>query len=159
MRYQISPDGEHIFYTLDPYYEGDIWDDKQEECESTTRTLVSLGGGNSTTLEISPDSNPKWSPDSSKILFFGPYDMANNTQELFVIRADGSGLANLTPPINDTFQVSWSFDSTSVALVESAIEGGYVLTVVDASGLNRQELAPVPWDTATGFAFEGFSWP
>jgi hypothetical protein len=163
LKYQLSPDQDHLLYNRDTYYEGDQWEDKREECESSTLTLASLTGGTITTLETSPSSTPKWSPDGGSVLFFGPYDLNSESQELFAIRADGTGLANLTPPNNEMFLISWSSDSERVAQVESYFREGegtkYVLTVTNGDGSNRHEVAPISLEPDYAFAFEGFSWP
>lgn len=161
--YLLSPDGEHILYTTDRYYVGDIgWGSGQEECESTNRTLLSLAGGGAQTLKMN-QVRPKWSPDSSKILYSGPYKQGDDPNDLIVYHLDGSGLSNLSIPSNNTFIFTWSSDSTKVAQVETGPigsgPGSYILTVTNADGTNRYELAGYPWDLEYAFAFDGFSWP
>jgi len=161
--YLLSPDGEHILYTTDRYYEGDIsWGVGQEECESTNRTLLSLAGGETQTHKMN-QLRPIWSPDSRKILYSGPYKEGDDPNDLIVYHLDGSGLSNLSSPSTNTFFFTWSSDSTKVAQVESGLigspPGSYFLTVTNADGTGRHELAKHPWDLGIAYAFDGFSWP
>ena len=58
-----------------------------------------------------------WSPDGRKLAFSGPSgsDPYNDPTDIYVINADGSGLANLTnSPQKDT-QPAWSPDGTKIA--------------------------------------------
>ena len=162
-QYILSPDGDHLIYTTDPYYQEGGWDNEQPECRSTTWNLVSLSGGNPIPLLISDSSIPEWSPDGSRLLYSSPYDVTTDSQGLYTIRSDGTGLADLTPPSNDMFTSTWSADSTRVAQVESYFVEGegstYVITITNADGTGRHELAPAPWDPEWVFAFGGFTWP
>ncbi len=161
-RYILSPDDEHIFYTSDSFYSVEIWEEEQTECNKSTGILASLSSGYSTTLNISV-GDPKWSPDGGMLLFHGLDSKGTDSIKLFVIEADGTNLADLTPPGNEMFMAIWSSDSSRVAQVESYFiegEGGrYVLTVTNPDGSGRIELAPVPWDPDYAFAYKGFSWP
>jgi Tol biopolymer transport system component len=162
-KYLLSPDGEHIIYATDSFYLEDGWDNEMVECRTTSQNLASLTGGNLTTIEVNETGKPQWSPDGSRLLFYGPQDIDSGSQSLYTIRADGSGLVDLTPPSNDMFMATWSSDGTRVAQVESYYVEGQgtiqVLTVTNADGSNRYELAAVPWDPDYVVAFRGFSWP
>jgi Tol biopolymer transport system component len=162
-KYILSPDGDHLVYTTDSYYLEAGWDNEIKECLSTTRYITSLTSGDTTPIEINEYGDPDWSPDGSRILYSTPFDEASNTQFLHTIKADGTGQANLTPPSNDLFMQTWSADSTRVAQVETYHPddqpGVYVLTVTNADGSGRRELAAVPWEPQRVFAFKGFSWP
>ena len=76
----------------------------------------------------SHDHQVKSSPDGSKLLFFRPSskrDLRDSApQEAFVVGADGTGLARISPPGTTTAfvfgtheAVSWSPDSSTVAIV------------------------------------------
>ena len=162
-KYHLSPDGDHLVYTTDPYYQEGGWDNEQPECRSTTWNLASLSGGNPIPLSISDSAIPEWSPDGKMLLYTTPYDVATDSQGLFTIRSDGTGLADLTPPNNDLFAATWSADSSQVAQVESHFVEGegstFVISVTNADGTGRYELTPVPWDVDTGIAYKGYSWP
>jgi Tol biopolymer transport system component len=161
--YQLSPNGETLLYTTDPYYQSETHGEGQDECKLTTRTLVSLSSGNPFPLEVDPDSIPEWSPDGSKLVFYGPRDIDSGEQGIYTIQADGFGLADITPPVEYIYQTTWSADSSQLALVESVFsegEGSSIrLSVVNSDGSDRRELAPIPWGPEYAFAYKGFFWP
>lgn len=164
LMYQLSPDEDHILFATDPYYEGDNWDDKREECQSANQTLTSLTGGVTNTVEINSAGNTKWSPDGSKIMYAGPYNEANDHQDIFVIHVDGTGLVNISPPDHRLYQFIWSPDSKYVAQIDNKVfEDGsflrYGLSITDADGTNRRDLSPIPWGDDIATAYSGFSWP
>lgn len=162
-RYQLSPDGEQILYTTDPYYQEESEGDEKEECRNSNRYLSSLTSGETITLEVISYNVPLWSPDGSKILYSSPTDQENDNEEIFVIYVNGTGRANLNPDNYRMFSSIWSPDSTHIAQIysEDLVDGTsrYVLSIMDANGENRQELASIPWEGDIAFAFMGFSWP
>ena len=88
-----SPDGSSIAFTRD----GDIWVIHPDGSALLRLTDTVLAAG-----------NPAWSPNSARIAFAG---MANGSQDLFVMSADGSGLVNLTQtPTEGEDQPAWSPD-------------------------------------------------
>ena len=56
------------------------------------------------TNDAGADNAPNWSPDGSKIAFNSNLDGDN---EIYVINADGGGLAQLTTNASDDTQAAW----------------------------------------------------
>jgi len=86
------------------------------------------------------DDNPSWSPAPSEggrqIAFVSSRD---GNDEIYVMRADGSGQQRLTHnDVNDWWPV-WSPDGTQIAFT-SAREGDYAIYVMDADGGNQRRL-------------------
>jgi len=90
--------------------------------------------GDTPSKAITTDSigqyNPVWSPDGTKILFYGNIDKDND--ELFIINPDGSNLRRLTrTPYREIFP-GWAPDSKSVvysANVDSTVGRLYLLAL------------------------------
>lgn len=59
------------------------------------------------------DSGPRFSPDGSKIAFYGPDEKGNF--ELFIMNADGTGMINLTQDPLEDYSPEWSPDGNWIA--------------------------------------------
>ena len=89
-----------------------------------------------TTSEAS-DSNPRWSPDGTKIAFSSNRDV---NFEIYVMNSDGSAQTNLTNNVGQDFTPNWSWDGSKI--VFASIRDGASTTDVyvmnsDGSGLAR----------------------
>ena len=103
--------------------------------------LIDADGTNERRLiddNTSQDANPSWSPDDTKIAFFGFRD---NQVVVSVINADGTGLREIAVS-DDEFQdfaPVWSPDGTQIAFY-TELEDAYAITVADADGFSLHQL-------------------
>lgn len=77
-------------------------------------------------------AQPVWSPDSSQIVFVAPG--IEDSGDIFVANADGSGLFNLTADPSEEFEPAWSPDGQSIVFVRTQVGeewGLYVINVDD----------------------------
>jgi len=78
-----------------------------------------------------------WSPDGTKIVF-----LRQNDDRLYVMNADGTGVAPLTADdfqhLDDT-NLSWSPDGTKIAYISGDDSGRY-LSVINAEGTGKRRL-------------------
>ncbi|MEO0563640.1 MAG: PKD domain-containing protein, partial [Chloroflexota bacterium] len=79
---------------------------------------------------------PRWSPDSSRILFTSEQD---GNSEVYVINADGSGQTRLTTSDTEDTQADWSPDGSRILFV-SARDGNREIYVMNADGTNPVRL-------------------
>ena len=89
-------------------------------------------GSNQRFLEDNPwvmNLEADWSPDGSKIVFLG------NSENIYVMDADGSNVTQLTDNFSYNEEPSWSPDGSKIAFVSS--ENIYVM---DADGSNQKRL-------------------
>jgi hypothetical protein len=78
--------------------------------------VVSAGSGSATRItktSDTPEADPGWSPDGSRIVF-SAYGSAG--WDIFVASADGSGLVALVRAEQDEFAPAWSPDGSRIAL-------------------------------------------
>jgi Tol biopolymer transport system component len=79
------------------------------------------------------------SPDGRKILFtVGDID-AGSTSPLWVVNADGSGLAHLTADASNDYRPSWSPDGSKIAFV-SRRDGNAEIYVMSADGTGQTNI-------------------
>ncbi len=100
----------------------------------------------------------EWSPDGTRIAYTSNQEV-ENTRELYVIDADGSGTATkVSDPqtsTSDVFEFAWSPDGNSIAYVSDAdvntVIDLYVSSVNGSSttwvsmGLNGEEVVDFAW--------------
>ncbi|MFZ1756744.1 MAG: hypothetical protein WAU10_23530, partial [Caldilineaceae bacterium] len=95
--------------------------------------------------------DPDWQPGDGRIVF---QSQEGSHWEIFVVNADGSGLAALTrPPIGsqpDNVAPAWSFDGRWIVFLSDR-SGEWKLWVMDAAGDNRQQL---PVDVPIAYNFQ-----
>jgi Tol biopolymer transport system component len=102
---------------------------------------MDLDGANQTRLTTSGayDDQPKWSPDSNKIVFMSGRD-ANF--EIYTMNADGSSQTRITNnPAADGFP-AWSPNGTKIAFVRGDLRNPstFEIYVMDANGSNEVRL-------------------
>jgi Tol biopolymer transport system component len=109
-----SPDGSHIAYTVfkgggdpSPY---EIWIMKSDG--SGQRQLVGFGTGRGGGV-----CRMAWSPDSSVLAFSSASGSATNEEEIYLVRADGSGLRQITQE-GGSWPV-WSPDGSRIAFIRN----------------------------------------
>lgn len=85
--------------------------------------------------------NPEWSPDGSRILF--TVSEGGTTVRLYVVNADGTGLAPLTDVSSFRSRAVWSSDGTKIAYtgsVEKELGTGSDIFVMNADGTGQTRL-------------------
>jgi Tol biopolymer transport system component len=91
-----------------------------------------------------PASDPAWSPDGQKLAFV----RLNALHGIYVVKADGSGLRNLTPkPVGAYTAPAWSPDGRKLAFV-SERDGNSEVYVMNANGSGQRNLTRNPADDA-----------
>ena len=108
---QWSSDGSWIAYESQRILDNGGW--YYEIC------VVSSDG--TKTLQLAEGVMPYWSPDSKFIAF--------NSNDIFVIKPDGTGLKNLSNSKFDEFDFSWSPDSKFIAFVTNRDSNAEIYTV------------------------------
>ena len=89
-----------------------------------------------------PASDPAWSPDGKKIAFVRLN--ASLGDPIYVVKADGSGLRNLTPkPVGAYADPAWSPDGQKIAFV-SERDGNSEVYVMNADGSGQRSLTRNP---------------
>jgi TolB protein len=111
--------------------------------------IMDADGGNQVNLTKNPDlaAAPEWSPDGTRLLFESDRDFDVNPEELgfeiFAMKADGTGIVNLTNnDANDEFP-SWSPDGRRIAFQTDRV-GNLEIFLMDPSGANSVNLTKHP---------------
>lgn len=116
------------------------------ECGDTARDVCTIdaSGVGQTNLTSHPadDSEARWSPDGSKLLFES--DRTGN-REIFVMDADGSDARPLTEHPATDAEPSWSPDGSKL-LFESDRDGNVEIYVMDVNGGPATNLTNHPMD-------------
>jgi TolB protein len=88
-----------------------------------------------------PASDPAWSPDGRKLAFV----RLNAGHGVYVVKADGSGLRNLTPkPVGAAYRdPAWSPDGRKLAFVSDR-DGNSEVYVMNANGKGQRNLTRNP---------------
>jgi Tol biopolymer transport system component len=111
---------------------------------AATAGAVSLlpGGTAAKPTQGRTNVDPAWSPDGTRIAFVST-GAGINDQDIWVMRADGTGLINLTPDVLHEELPSWSPDGTRLAFTRAPRAGRErpLLEVIDADGGGRRVLA------------------
>jgi dipeptidyl aminopeptidase/acylaminoacyl peptidase len=114
----LSPDGKRLAYVvhrLDKVkneHQSAIWVlqlDEHGRAEGVARQLTS---------GIKNDSRPRWSPDSMRLLFLS--DREEQTDQLWLIDADGGEASRLTNMLHGVREAAWSPDGQFVAFTALA---------------------------------------
>ena len=83
---------------------------------------------------------PAWSPDSRAIAFYSNQD---GNWEIYAMKADGTGLTNLTNTPEAEFNPTWSSDSRLIAY-QAHRDGGSEVYVMEADGSGPTNLTNSP---------------
>ena len=92
-----------------------------------------------------PTFDPAWSPDGQMIAFVGLVGLTlGHGETIYVVRADGSGLRNLTPkPVGAYAAPAWSPDGRKLAFVSDR-DGNSEVYVMNANGKGQRNLTRNP---------------
>lgn len=102
-----SPDGKRILFSRDLK---SVDESASHVISNGEVFIIDADGGNEQRLTDRPgfDGGPQFSPDGSKIAFYGK--TAEGNYEIFVMNADGSNIINLTEDELEDYSPSWSPD-------------------------------------------------
>ena len=119
------------------------------------RNLWAAGAGSGPTFD------PAWSPDGQMIAFVGRVGLTAGPvtglgEPIYVVRADGSGLRNLTPkPVGTYAAPTWSPDGRKLAFVSDR-EGNSDVYVMNADGSGQRSLTRNPaYDADPAWSHDG----
>jgi Tol biopolymer transport system component len=110
-----------------------------------------------TTYTFPLDQPPAWSPDGTRIAFV-------SQAEVWVVHADGSGLARLTDVPGEANSPAWSPDGATIAYVvleleddpdQGALVTGGGLYLVGADGSNPTRLTDIPAEPGIAWSPDG----
>ncbi|MBM3750500.1 MAG: hypothetical protein FJW21_04875 [Acidimicrobiia bacterium] len=88
------------------------------------------------------DGAPAWSPDGNQIAFYS--EVGGQPADLFVLKADGTGLRQLTnTPVAEGYP-AWSPDGTQIAFESHTVDGNFDVYVMQADGSNVRRLTDHP---------------
>ena len=103
--------------------------------------VMDLDGSNQTRLTTSGayDDQPKWSPDSSKIVFMSGRD---GNFEIYTMNPDGTSQTRITNNLLADGFPAWSPDGTKLAFVRGNLQSPstFEIFVMDANGSNQVQL-------------------
>lgn len=106
-------------------------------------------------------SEPRWSPDGSRLLYSAPggKDQFGNDlgRDIWLINSDGTGIKNITHHVGDDTSASWSPDGQSITFTSTRVNDLAQVFVQDAACLDGEEGAC--WDVearniSAGYAVE-----
>lgn len=135
-----SPDGQRLaildlFYVVGGRLYGGLW-----VLDAATRARTRLGDDS---LSI---SDAAWAPDSERLVFSAqPATTQPTAADLYLIRADGSGLTKLTDDASRDVYAAWSPDGRRIAFVSIpepiSMFDVPALTLINVDGSGRRVLA------------------
>jgi serine/threonine protein kinase len=95
------------------------------------------------TFDPGDKTQPRWSPDGSRLLYVAPGGSdqfgAPLGLDLWVINADGTGIAKVTSSTGDDFDPAWSPDGTQIAFTSTRANDLRQVFVIDAACLDAPE--------------------
>lgn len=96
------------------------------------------------TDHIGYDSDARWSPDGTRIVFHSDRgaSQAHHT-DIYAMNADGTGLVRLTIGPGKCAYPTWSPDGTKIAYV-AEVEGNRDVWIMNADGTDRQRVTTHP---------------
>ena len=94
-----------------------------------------------TDLPTTPNKDPDWSPDGSKIVFVG----GGENDDLYVMNADGTGVSHLTDDGGNEYDPAWSPEGSRIAFAHDNLAGFGIpfessIVLVDPNGEGWTEL-------------------
>jgi Tol biopolymer transport system component len=102
-----------------------------------------MGGGMEPLIVSSLyDGAPEFSPDGTKVAFVS--ERSGEARELWVARADGSGLVQTTNGLGRTGRPHWSPDGLWIAFDSQGQDGQWHMYVIDASGGRPRRIISEP---------------
>jgi Tol biopolymer transport system component len=98
-----------------------------------------------------------WSPDGTSFAFIGSSD--TDTEAVFVMRADGSGVRRVAEPASALFPV-WSPDGRTIAFVDDRFDKSSGtedrnVWLVDADGTSLRRVTKGTWHGSVGWSPDG----
>jgi Tol biopolymer transport system component len=81
---------------------------------------------------------PRWSPDGSKIVFWG--NLNTSTLQIYKMNSDGSNVQQLTNSGNSSADPHWSPDGTKISFGSDRNNGDVNIFVMNADGSNVHQL-------------------
>lgn len=106
---------------------------------------INPDGSNPQQLTFDPGdkTQPRWSPDGTRLLYVAPGGTdqfgAQLGLDLWVINADGTGIAKVTSSPGDDFDPAWSPDGAQIAFTSTRANDLRQVFVMDASCLDEPE--------------------
>jgi Tol biopolymer transport system component len=134
-------------------FQGLVWDcNRSSTCSSTERSEIWVldpdRRGLRQVTRVGHAESPKWSSDSTRILFIRRFNDAA-ARELWVVNADGTGLRKLSSARN-VVAADWSPDGFRLAMVRASGDHTLQIWTATADGSNARPLGGrVPGDEAT----------
>jgi len=132
--FDVSRDGKRLVFSSDRAGNQDLW-------------VMPAGGGEMTqlTTHLTPDWNPRWSPDGAEVAFFG-YRTGN--REIWVMPSDGEPARQLTFHAALDIHPTWSPDGQDIAFT-SKRTGNWDIWLVPAKGGEPQQVTTDSADEGT----------
>jgi len=102
---RISPDGEHIIYTLQRV-------ERETEKKYSNLWIAPTSGGDARqfTQGDQTDAMPCWSPDGSQVAFLSKRSAKEKTPQIYLIPFNGGEARKLTSINGDIREMQWSPD-------------------------------------------------
>lgn len=142
----LSPNGKRIAFVSDADGDFDIYIASYDYVTETIGAPVKL------THNGYDDYWPVWSHDGARLAFHAI--RSDNRADIFVMRADGSGLANLTNYDGVDLYPTWSPDGSKIAF-SSGRSGGFRIHVMNADGSGVRQLSNLPYSTRPAWSPDG----
>lgn len=124
----------HSAYATFPGKNGRIVYASYRDGHSQIYAMNSDGTGQTRlTNDVANDSQPRWSPDNTKIAFVSDRDANHQTTQIYVMNADGTNQVNVSKNITEhDLGPAWSPDGTKIAFSRAGTL--YVMNAADGSG-------------------------